>query len=218
MALTAAHSTLAASSGQLQPPLPNTLVMSGKQASLQQSSLASQASASLTVPSARLSGSATTPTKADGLMHQQLPSASAKAGQLTGSGSAVSPRQKGDPSPAELALAKQKSLAAGAAGPVTEDAQAFVLSPRHKRDPSPAELGLIRHQSSTSKVLHNRHFMCCSGTLLILLHASTFGCRNSMPGALNNNSARASTTVFHGTMSQFLQLRPSSSTVHAALV
>ena len=164
--LSAAHSMLAASSGQLQPSLPNKLVMPGKQASLQQSSLASQASVSLTVPSARPSGSASTTKLAEGLMDQQLPSASAKADQLTGSGS---PRQRRDPSPAELALAKQKSLAAGAAAPVTEDAQAFVLSPRQKRDPSPAELGLIRHQSGTSKVLHNGHFMCYSGTAIYTL-------------------------------------------------
>lgn len=166
VSLTAADSTLAASSRQLQPPLPNKLVASGKQASLQQSSLAShQAPTSLTLPSTRQSGSASTTAQPDVLMAKQLSSASAKAGQLTGSGSAVSPRQRRDPSPAELAFAKQQSLAAGAAVPVAEDTQAFVPSPRQKRDPSPAELGLIRHQSDTSKVLHNRQLMYCSGTM-----------------------------------------------------
>ena len=155
-----ADSTLAASSRQLQPPLPNKLVASGKQASLQQSSLAShQAPTSLTLPSTRQSGSASTTAQPDVLMAKQLSSASAKAGQLTGSGSAVSPRQRRDPSPAELAIAKQKSLAAGAAVPVAEDTQAFVPSPRQKRDPSPAELGLIRHQSDTSKVLQAAHVL-----------------------------------------------------------
>lgn len=168
VSLAAAHSTLAASPRQLQPPLPSELVAgkSGRQASLQQSSLAShQASASLALPSTRQPGSASTTAQTAGLMAKQLSSASADAGQLSGSGSAVSPRQRRDPSPAELALAKQKIMATGAAAPVIEDTQAFVLSPRQKRDPSPAELGLIRHQSGTSKVLHHRHLMSCSCTL-----------------------------------------------------
>lgn len=178
VSLTAAHSMLAAASRQLQPPLHSELAAgkSDKQASLQQSSLSShQASASLTLPFTRQPGSASTTAQTAGLMAEQLPSASAKAGQLTGSGSAVFPRQRRDPSPAELALAKQKSLATGAATPVTEDTQAFVLSPRQKRDLSPAELGLIRHQSGTSKVVHNRRLMCCSDILSISSVATTIG-------------------------------------------
>ena len=79
--------------------------------------------------------------------------ASAQAAQLTSSASAISPRLRRNPSPAELVIAKQKPLAQGAPAAVSTDAQAFVLSPRQKRDPSPAELGLIRHQSASPRVL-----------------------------------------------------------------
>lgn len=156
--LSTAKSTLAASSRQLQPPQPSHLVALDRQASPQPSSSAShQASASLTLPSTRQSGSAFT-AHASALLTQQSSSASAKADQLTGSGSAITPRQRRDPSPAELALAKQKSLAAGVAAP---HAHAFVLSPGKTKDPLVAEPRLIKHQSGASKVLHNRRLMLC---------------------------------------------------------
>ena len=166
--LLAAHSALAASPSQLQDPLPSKLATSGKQALLQPSALVlHQTSASINLPSTRQPGPASAVAQADGLMAKELSSASAKAGELTGPGSVTSPRQRRDPSPAELAIAKQKSLGAGAAAPVTEDAQAFVLSPRQERDPSPAELALIRHESSTSKVLHNADLTHFTGTAIM---------------------------------------------------
>lgn len=82
---------------------------------------------------------------------------SAQAAQLTHSAFAISPRLRRDPSPAELATAKQKSLGLGDSIAVITDAQAFVLSPRQKRDPSPSELGLIRHQSASPRVLPQHH-------------------------------------------------------------
>ena len=89
---------------------------------------------------------------------------SAQSVQLMQSTSAISPRLKRDPSPAEVAIAKQTSLGPGVAAAVTEDAQAFVLSPRQKRDPSPAELGLIRHKSDAAAVQLSRYCVLCLGS------------------------------------------------------
>ncbi len=63
---------------------------------------------------------------------------------------AVSPRQRRDPSPAELALARQASgkANAGAVPDVdTGSISMFALSPRHRRDPSPAELAIAKQSS-----------------------------------------------------------------------
>lgn len=152
--LTAAHSALAASPRQeRQDPSPSKLA-SGKQAPLQSLALAShQSSTPLPLPSARQVGSAAGAAQADGLMTKPQSSASVQSSQLTSSDSASYSRQRRDPSPAELALAKQKSVGSPATS-VQENAPAFVLSPCQKRDPSPAELGLIRHQSGTSMVQH----------------------------------------------------------------
>ena len=152
--LTAAHSALAASPRQLQDSSPAGVAF-GKQALLQPSAVAShQASAGPALPPARQAGSATAAAQVDGLMTKQMSSASVPSGQLRASAFASPSRQRRDPSPAELALAKQTSVGSPASG-IQENAQAFVLSPRTTRDPSPAELGLIRHQSSTSMVLHH---------------------------------------------------------------
>ena len=63
---------------------------------------------------------------------------------------AVSPRQRRDPSPAELALARQASgtPSASAVSDVdTGSMSTFALSPRHRRDPSPAELAIAKQSS-----------------------------------------------------------------------
>ncbi len=63
---------------------------------------------------------------------------------------AVSPRQRRDPSPAELALARQASgtPSASAVSDVdTGSMSMFALSPRHRRDPSPAELAIAKQSS-----------------------------------------------------------------------
>lgn len=149
--LTPARSALAASPRQLQDPLPSELA-SGKQAPLQSLALAShQSSTPLALPSARQVGSAAGAAQAHGLTK---PLSSVQSSQLTSSDAASPSRQRRDPSPAELALAKQKSLGSPNAS-AQDSAQAFVLSPRQKRDPSPAELGLIRHQSGTSVGQHH---------------------------------------------------------------
>lgn len=63
---------------------------------------------------------------------------------------AVSPRQMRDPSPAELALARQASgtPSTSAVSDVdTGSISMFALSPRHRRDPSPAELAIAKQSS-----------------------------------------------------------------------
>ena len=63
---------------------------------------------------------------------------------------AVSPRQRRDLSPAELALARQAS--GKPSGSVVSDVRTgsmsmFTLSPRQRRDPSPAELAIAKQSS-----------------------------------------------------------------------
>ncbi len=63
---------------------------------------------------------------------------------------AVSPRHRRDPSPAELALARQASLTPGASAVSHVDTASitmFAMSPRQRRDPSPAELAIAKQSS-----------------------------------------------------------------------
>ena len=63
---------------------------------------------------------------------------------------AVSPRQRRDPSPAELALARQasgKPSASMVSDVRTGSMSMFTLSPRQRRDPSPAELAIAKQSS-----------------------------------------------------------------------
>ncbi|KAL0029937.1 hypothetical protein WJX77_008395 [Trebouxia sp. C0004] len=63
---------------------------------------------------------------------------------------AVSPRQRRDPSPAELALARQasgKPSASAVSDVDTSSISMFTMSPRQRRDPSPAELAIAKQSS-----------------------------------------------------------------------
>ncbi len=79
------------------------------------------------------------------------PSSLSSASGMSGMGiAAVSPRHRRDPSPAELALARQASLTPGASAVSHVDTASitmFAMSPRQRRDPSPAELAIAKQSS-----------------------------------------------------------------------